>query len=266
VLKAVKPVDTVTHPDHRRRGIFTELTRAALEEARREGVDLLFNTPNENSMPGYLKMGWAHVAELPLYAKPLRPTGLLKRVLCSRWGRARPAHTAGQTVRGEEAPAMENVLAALHDTASLGRPWCNGDLNTPRTADFLRWRYLRHPHATYRAEVEEREGQTLGAILYRIKQRGPLRELLLDDIIAPPQRPEVVSVLLRRLCRNTAADYVVAHFSAHSPFRKILMRHGFWRVPRRRIHLVARGLDETDASAGIQSHTWSLTLADIEGL
>ncbi len=266
VLNAVKPVDTVTHPDCRRQGIFTKLTRAALDQARQEGVDLLFNTPNESSMPGYLKMGWKHVAGLPLYAKPLRPIGMLKRVLSSRLGWKSPAQAARQTTHGEDASAVEKVLHNLDGAVSLDRPWCNGDLNTPRTADFLRWRYLRHPHATYHAEVEEREGHTLGAILYRTKQRGPLRELLLDDIIVSPERPEVVDLLLKRLCRNTAADYVVAHFPAHSPFRETLKRHGFWRVPRRRINLVARGLDDGVVSAGIEAQTWSLTLADIEGL
>ncbi len=56
--RAVRAVDTATHPDHQGRGIFKALTLHALDVARDDGVDFVFNTPNEQSRPGYLKMGW----------------------------------------------------------------------------------------------------------------------------------------------------------------------------------------------------------------
>ena len=55
---AVRAVDTATHPDFQGRGIFSRLTLGALDELRDEGVDFVFNTPNDQSRPGYLKMGW----------------------------------------------------------------------------------------------------------------------------------------------------------------------------------------------------------------
>ena len=44
-----------------------------VEEMTAEGVDVVFNTPNTQSRPGYLKMGWIDVGRLPVAA---RPTGL----------------------------------------------------------------------------------------------------------------------------------------------------------------------------------------------
>ena len=60
-LRAVRAVDTATHPDHQGRGLFTALTLHALEACRAEGVAFVFNTPNDVSRPGYLKMGWREV-------------------------------------------------------------------------------------------------------------------------------------------------------------------------------------------------------------
>lgn len=57
VFKALRPVDTVTRPRARGKGIFTSLTRRALEECKGK-YDFIFNTPNQKSLPGYLKMGW----------------------------------------------------------------------------------------------------------------------------------------------------------------------------------------------------------------
>ena len=50
-LRAVRAVDTATHPDHQGKGIFSTLTLRALDELRGE-TDLVFNTPNAASLPG----------------------------------------------------------------------------------------------------------------------------------------------------------------------------------------------------------------------
>ena len=78
ILHAVRAVDTATHPDYQRRGIFSRLTKQALEELR-EDVDLVFNTPNETSLRGYLKMGWDVVGKVPIWVKVRRPLRLMTR-------------------------------------------------------------------------------------------------------------------------------------------------------------------------------------------
>ena len=58
ILRAVRAVDTATDPDYQGKGLFTALTLHGLDELRADGVDFVFNTPNAQSLPGYLKMGW----------------------------------------------------------------------------------------------------------------------------------------------------------------------------------------------------------------
>ena len=45
-VKCVRAVDTATHPEYQRRGIFRRLTLDAIEVAKADGVELVFNTPN----------------------------------------------------------------------------------------------------------------------------------------------------------------------------------------------------------------------------
>ncbi|WP_289021509.1 GNAT family N-acetyltransferase [uncultured Salegentibacter sp.] len=59
-LTALRPVDTVVDENYRGRGLFKKLTLNGLKQCS-ETYDLVFNTPNENSLPGYLKMGWEQV-------------------------------------------------------------------------------------------------------------------------------------------------------------------------------------------------------------
>lgn len=54
---AIRPVDTVTDVNYRGRGLFKKLTLQGIEECSGK-YDFIFNTPNENSRPGYIKMGW----------------------------------------------------------------------------------------------------------------------------------------------------------------------------------------------------------------
>ncbi len=75
VHRAVRAVDTITAPEARGRGVFTQLTLDLVEQMRNEGVSFVFNTPNEQSRPGYLKMGWSDVARVPVSIRPMRPVG-----------------------------------------------------------------------------------------------------------------------------------------------------------------------------------------------
>lgn len=62
IIKAIRPVDTCTHPEYQGKGIFKKLTLTGLENIKKE-YELIFNTPNENSRPGYLKMGWQEIGK-----------------------------------------------------------------------------------------------------------------------------------------------------------------------------------------------------------
>lgn len=60
---ALRPVDTATHPDARGKGIFKELTLKGLSIYNSANDKVIFNTPNSNSLPGYLKMGWRKLGQ-----------------------------------------------------------------------------------------------------------------------------------------------------------------------------------------------------------
>ena len=91
-LEAARAVDTATHPDYQGMGIFTRLTLALLEVIDGH-VDLVFNTPNAKSGPGYLKMGWSEVGRLPVAVRPRRPLRLLGRRAVARSPPARTSTT-----------------------------------------------------------------------------------------------------------------------------------------------------------------------------
>ena len=76
---AFRAVDTATDPDHQGKGIFKRLTLKALEIGQKEGVNFVFNTPNDQSKPGYLKMGWKEVEKIRLTLLPCNPINFFKK-------------------------------------------------------------------------------------------------------------------------------------------------------------------------------------------
>jgi GNAT superfamily N-acetyltransferase len=66
--------DAFVHPDHRRRGLFNELTIKAQEDLPVALVLILSAGPSSMSVPGYLKLGWQQIGawQGAMYRAPVR--------------------------------------------------------------------------------------------------------------------------------------------------------------------------------------------------
>lgn len=65
--------DTMTHSNHRGKGLFTQLALKTYEYCREAGVHLVFGFPNENSYPGFVKnLAWQHFDDFQAYLVRVR--------------------------------------------------------------------------------------------------------------------------------------------------------------------------------------------------
>ena len=162
-VTAVRAVDTATHPDAQGQGVFTRLTLAALEELKFD-TDLVFNTPNGKSLPGYLKMGWRRVMDVPIRVRVRRPVRFAHLV------RSRDQDGPRGVPPEVSAPSAAEVLI---DDAALG-PLLSaapaGRLATDRSPEYLRWRYGDAPMLDYRAVSVGHPPE--GIALFRVRPRG----------------------------------------------------------------------------------------------
>lgn len=55
VVRCLRSMAVVTHPEYRGRHLFSQLTNAAIEEAKRQGYEFIYAITNENSTPIFLK-------------------------------------------------------------------------------------------------------------------------------------------------------------------------------------------------------------------
>ncbi|MGA7098032.1 MAG: GNAT family N-acetyltransferase [Acidimicrobiia bacterium] len=235
LVRCVRAVDTATHPEFMRRGIFRRLTEEAIEIARDEDVHLVFNTPNPKSAAGYLTMGWTEVGWIGAQIRP-------------RMGRSvRPD--------GETPPALESVLPTARPFEPVdheNRP-ARG-LRTLRTIEYQTWRFSGHPRVRY-GTVGEHETTAV----VRAGVRGGRTELVLADLLGDPN-----SRVIREVARHSRAAYVGGFFSKGSPERGAAIRAGLLPVPRlHTLRLVARPLTELDFDV-FDLDSWDIAVSDLE--
>lgn len=189
ILTAARAVDTATHPDARGKGLFRTLTEAGIELLREEGVDFIFNTPNDQSRPGYLKMGWVEAGHIPV---GFRPRSIF--TLANLRGARVPATKASLPM--DFGLSVEEGLAATAlDDGSVERWVTDHDLST------LRWRFSQGP-VTYRWVP----GPSRSGVIVRARRRGTATELLLAATVGMSD-PGARASAVRSALQRSNADY-----------------------------------------------------------
>lgn len=224
-IRCVRPVDTATHPDHQRKGIFRKLTESAIEEAKTDGVHLIFNTPNAQSGAGYLKMGWSRVG----------PIGVMIRPGWRFFGTQRHV---------EPDPPVTNITGA--DRSPLG-------LRTTRSAEYRRWRFASHPTARY-----VQFGTADAHVICRVNNRSGYRELVVSEAVGD------ISSSLKETTHALRAHYAVGWFPPGTPERSQLARAAFVPVPRfAALNLVARPIGDMSVDP-LELSNWDFGFGDLE--
>jgi len=224
-VRAVRAVDTATHPEHQGRGIFSALTRLGIEEVTQD-ADMVFNTPNAKSLPGYLKMGWRSVGRIDVDLRPRRPLGAATALL--GLGSNGAPRRARPEVRAEAAPSALADPGVAELLAAADAP--RGCLVTDRSVPFLRWRYADAPGFDYRAVRESVGARLTGLALFRVRPRGPLWETTIADVIAPAGDLRTALRLLRRVVQAAAVDHVSCRAARGTAAARAARVAGFVRL------------------------------------
>jgi GNAT superfamily N-acetyltransferase len=269
-VPAVRAVDTATHPDWQGRGIFTRLTLNLVKRMRAEGTSFVFNTPNERSRPGYIKMGWVSLGRVSLLILPLRPWAMLSALVDHAHRDNRPMASDAERDRAELTFAGESVQEFLREP-DIERfledvTLVDSRLCTAVTKTYLRWRYLEIPEFEYRVDWV-RKGSEGAVVFSRLRPRGRLLELRVCQVMLGRSRASTLLArdLLRKIARNTGVDYAVALGAPRSPERRALIRAGFLPAPRLGPTLTVRRLSPSPVRPDPTRRVdWRLSIGDLE--
>lgn len=194
-VRAARAVDTATLPEAQGRGLFRTLTEAGLRELADRDYAFVFNTPNDQSRPGYLKMGWEDVGPISFGFGLSRPTSLV-RIARSRTAAEKPSIPT---------PNLGVDVAVGLASADLEYPRADdGRRRTAHSLDTLTWRYCRGP-ISYRWLATSESG---GCVV-RLRRRGHSRELLVAQLVGRTSAASAWEAV-REAMRTSEADYCLA--------------------------------------------------------
>lgn len=179
--RALRAVDTAVDPDYQGEGLFTKLTLQLLEATKELGYQFVFNTPNKQSLPGYLKMGWQEQGRLKIQ---LIPNSLKKSSIPANL----PPMDPGIFVR--RAQKAFTLAQGLHSKV---------------TQEFLVWRYLHCPVANYQMLSDDKTY----FLLYRIKEGGFFRELRIAAVYGLDQKSPIDRQHLKKELNHIQRAYQV---------------------------------------------------------
>lgn len=250
-VEAVRFGDTMVHPDHRRRGLFTRMTRRMLEYYAALDPAFGFNHPNENSLPGYRTMGGRVVGRFPVAYRVQNPAALaggrldgpaalgvsaatpLARAYLDGRARLSLVPDSGITVTRHASTPAE-TLAALYEA---GPP---EGIHAERTPEFYEWRF-RNPQWRYRTYVAHDEGPVAG-IVTGTRRVGDATVTTLAEAVpmaGDGARREAFSTLVGRIVED-AADADLLAYSGRAIPEGVLAAAGFHGDDRPPLSWLAR--------------------------
>lgn len=167
-VTALLTVDTMVHPDHRRRGLFTTMTERSLAFYAGRAPAFVFNQPNAASRPGFLDLGWYELDRMTTYYRLQNPGRLLSRRVdapvpgpVSR--AASGLATGALGIRDRLSPPGDGATVTRREgvaddvLASLYRSNVPAGIHALRDETFYRWRFASPAwsRSTYVATVDE---------------------------------------------------------------------------------------------------------------
>lgn len=241
-VRAVRAVDTATDPEYQGLGIFRTLTLRGVAELTLAGDGIVFNTPNDSSRPGYLKMGWSVARRLPVGVLPAGPRSLA-RMVTSRVPAALWSEETSVGLSAREAFTDRPLAGALLRHAP------EKGFRTDRTPEYLAWRTSFAP-LNYRVLLASDADPAEGGIVFRLRRRGDTVEAAVIEQLVPDW--PTGAGLVRRMLKLTGADYAIGlRTGPHA---------GLVPLPKQGPLLTTRPL----ASAPPEPSAWALTLGDVE--
>ena len=155
--------DTMTHSNHRRRGLFRKLALKCYEELDNEGKLFVIGFGGGQSTPGFLKFGWRRLFDYHYYFKP---------ALFSRFSKG------NDSIKQEV--SVSTALQAIENGLDVSKKGNAAKARAVRTEEQIKWR-LSNPYHQYLVLQPKNDEQSY-IIFYVDKDKLVLFDMKIDKL------------------------------------------------------------------------------------
>jgi hypothetical protein len=198
IILAAQSADTMTHPLHRFKGLFVELSNLTFQLCRDNGIKLLFGFPNQNSLPGAInKLGWQMTERMDYFMIPSGGVAWDKVINKLSFLKNTFTNYQQRVLKKYLQPQPGIINSVIQD----------GFAGIVRDGDY--WQYK-----TYAQSYIIKLGNS--TLWVKIG-----RELLIGDILTQPEDFDKMLLLLKKFARKLGISQIQFHTSGLTTLHKL---------------------------------------------
>ena len=239
--KVLQSCDAMVHPEYRGRGISTKIRTAAEEYYKDLGYQFMIAFPNEQSLPGALKVGWLHLFNLDSFVLFQNSYPLLKNFaprFLAKIG-SFPLdryHLITKKILGRTATQRKGLRIRTYEKCppaiiTINKKKATSLNRMHLSFEYLNWRLDRKPGAKYSYIVVEDDVQPIAYAIVNLPispgDKGIARIIDLDTI---PGDIQALDFLIAATVKYLAGRCNLVHlplYNGRAAHGKIFRNHGF---------------------------------------
>jgi len=230
--------DVMTHPEWRKRGIFSSLDAACMRETKERGWPAVFGLPNRHSADIFLRIGWEQVGTIRHHSHLLR-SDEHARAERFREGRvaaltvpwhARKAQAARRRLEVGASGFVVRQLDAFPAAVEALSKAREGEFSimVRRDAQYLNWRFLESPSGLHRVlGVFDSADNLRGYSVVQLPRAGEYKGWLVDLLAFDAAAEDAALLAGLRLLEEAGTSVVQANAIDDSYWARVLKRAGF---------------------------------------
>ena len=276
--KALMSVNTLTDDKYRGQGIFKILATEVYDRAEKEGFELVYGMPNQNSYPGFLKyIGFSDLGAVPLFLRPLVPSNMVKHYLKNKVLETL-AHPFNPMFRIKEKNAdIETVPFTDNAEKYADVFWESIKDKYPvmisRNYEYIKYRFIDIPRRDYCGFYAVAGGKPVAYAIGRVMEvAGISCAMIADFLFLEGYEKEAITALKRLMLqlKDEGADMAGCMVTPASSEAKLLKKAGFFKCPKsmepQPFRFIYRQLSKDDASLKLSGDlkNWFFTMGDYD--
>jgi hypothetical protein len=235
-LYAAQSCDSAVLAQYRDKDVFKSIIKNAQKQLQSAGVDFLFGFPNQNSYPGFIKLGWKHEVDFCRYFLPIQWHVLLQNKIGRKC--AGIAHTLLSPITLSRVNRLATkpfkVTIKSYDLCPFTEEDCAtinncGKIMIKRSIEYYEWKLDKNPTRNFKYIVAKEEGRLYGFIVYYV---GGGEVNIVDWFCVSDNKYLIMAKLIKQLI-NEGTKINALLINAESNEVEFMKRLGFWNSANR---------------------------------
>lgn len=218
VIKCLISYQTMVHPNHQKKGLFSSLTKKVLKVAEDKGIELILNFPNKASYAPFEKLNFTPINHINNRVFLVKKITTLINLLSLK----NPFNAA--TINS----ISDGQLTLFNELKNNITPLKIKNTLTPnRTPEFIKWRYFTYPLYDYRII-----NTPLGWAIVRIGTRGKLNEVQIMEMFPTTNfNDSFIKAIKHKIIVELNPNIILCNLSNNHPAALFIKKSGFFNLP-----------------------------------